>query len=78
VASAGWKSMRFGRRPVGCPRAARLPEDTQAIVVRLEPGTGGSAPARIHHHWHCACMIFGSLPVAGENVIVLWLRLGDS
>ena len=34
----GWKSMRFGRRLWICPHAASPPEDSQAIVVRLDPG----------------------------------------
>src|SRR5277367_3701424 len=33
-----WKSMRFGRRIWVLPREAALPEDSDAVVVRLEPG----------------------------------------
>src|ERR1700722_6566209 len=35
---ADWKSMRFGRRLWVCPTAAELPEDPNAVVVRLDPG----------------------------------------
>src|ERR1700731_3785956 len=34
----GWHSMRFGRRLWVCPREVAAPEDSQAIVVRLDPG----------------------------------------
>src|SRR5471030_2006166 len=34
----GWKPMRFGRRLWVCAREAQAPEDSQAIVVRLDPG----------------------------------------
>ena len=33
-----WKSMRFGRRLWVCPTAAELPDDPNAVVVRLDPG----------------------------------------
>jgi len=58
-----------------CPRAAEHPRTRKPSSVRLDPDWR-SAPARIPT---ALCLqIYGSLPVAGEKVIRLWLRLGDS
>jgi ribosomal protein L11 methyltransferase len=63
----GWKPMRFGRRLWVCAREDPAPEDTQAIVVRLDPGLAFGTGT---HPTTALCLqILDSLPVAGENVI---------
>jgi ribosomal protein L11 methyltransferase len=64
---AGWKSMRFGRRLWVCPRAADAPEDTQAIVVRLDPGLAFGTGT---HPTTALCLqILDSLPLADRTLI---------
>src|ERR1700722_12618286 len=62
-----WKSMRFGRRLWVCPTAADLPDDPNAVVVRLDPGLAfGPRP----HPTTALCrQIPDSLPVSGRNII---------
>jgi ribosomal protein L11 methyltransferase len=63
----GWKSMRFGRRLWVCPRAADAPEDSQAIVVRLDPGLAFGTGT---HPTTALCLqILDSLPLAGRTLI---------
>jgi ribosomal protein L11 methyltransferase len=62
-----WKSMRFGRRLWVCPTAAELPDDPNAVVVRLDPGLAFGTGT---HPTTALCLqILDSLPVAGRNVI---------
>src|SRR5450631_1578715 len=62
-----WKSMRFGRRLWVCPTAAALPEDPEAVVVRLDPGLAFGTGT---HPTTALCLqILDSLPVAGRSVI---------
>jgi ribosomal protein L11 methyltransferase len=62
-----WKSMRFGRRLWVCPTAAELPDDPDAVVVRLDPGLAFGTGT---HPTTALCLqILDSLPVAGRNVI---------
>ena len=62
-----WQSMRFGRRLWICPTAAELPEDTDAAVVRLDPGLAFGTGT---HPTTALCLqILDSLPVAGRTVI---------
>jgi ribosomal protein L11 methyltransferase len=64
---ADWKSMRFGRRLWVCPTAAALPEDPDAVVVRLDPGLAFGTGT---HPTTALCLqILDSLPVGGRNVI---------
>jgi ribosomal protein L11 methyltransferase len=64
---AGWKSMRFGRRLWICAREAEAPEDSQAIVVRLDPGLAFGTGT---HPTTALCLqILESLSVAGRTVI---------
>jgi ribosomal protein L11 methyltransferase len=63
----GWKSMRFGRRLWICPHAASPPEDSQAIVVRLDPGLAFGTGT---HPTTALCLqILESLPIAGRTLI---------
>jgi ribosomal protein L11 methyltransferase len=63
----GWKSMRFGRRLWICPRAASPPEDSQAIVVRLDPGLAFGTGT---HPTTALCLqVLESLPIAGRTLI---------
>src|SRR6202790_2788049 len=63
----GWKSMRFGRRLWVCPTSAELPDDPNAVVVRLDPGLAFGTGT---HPTTALCLqILDSLPVAGRNVI---------
>ena len=63
----GWKSMRFGRRLWVVPRAAEAPEDSQAIVVRLDPGLAFGTGT---HPTTALCLqILDSLPLAGRTLI---------
>src|SRR6202035_3223091 len=58
---------RFGRRLWVCAREDQAPEDTQAIVVRLDPGLAFGTGT---HPTTALCLqILDSLPLAGENVI---------
>jgi ribosomal protein L11 methyltransferase len=62
-----WKPMRFGRRLWVCPTAAALPDDPQAVVVRLDPGLAFGTGT---HPTTALCLqILESLPVAGRSVI---------
>jgi ribosomal protein L11 methyltransferase len=64
---ADWKSMRFGRRLWVCPTAADLPDDPNAVVVRLDPGLAFGTGT---HPTTALCLqILDSLPVTGRNVI---------
>jgi ribosomal protein L11 methyltransferase len=62
-----WKSMRFGRRLWVLPTSAELPDDPNAVVVRLDPGLAFGTGT---HPTTALCLqILDSLPVAGRNVI---------
>jgi ribosomal protein L11 methyltransferase len=64
---ADWKSMRFGLRLWVCPAAAALPDDPNAVVVRLDPGLAFGTGT---HPTTALCLqILDSLPVAGRTVI---------
>lgn len=64
---ADWKSMRFGRRLWVCPTAAELPDDPNAVVVRLDPGLAFGTGT---HPTTALCLqILDSLPVSGRRVI---------
>jgi ribosomal protein L11 methyltransferase len=64
---SGWESMRFGRRLWVCPREAQAPEDSQAVVVRLDPGLAFGTGT---HPTTALCLqILDSLSVAGRTVI---------
>ena len=64
---ADWKSLRFGRRLWVCPTAAALPDDPNAVVVRLDPGLAFGTGT---HPTTALCLqILDSLPVGGRNVI---------
>jgi len=64
---ADWKSMRFGRRLWVCPTAAELPDDPDAVVVRLDPGLAFGTGT---HPTTALCLqILDSLPVVGRSVI---------
>ena len=62
-----WKSMRFGRRLWIIPRAAELPADPDAVVVRLDPGLAFGTGT---HSTTALCLqILDSLPLSGRTVI---------
>ena len=62
-----WKSMRFGRRLWVCPTAAELPDDPNAVVVRLDPGLAFGTGT---HPTTALCLqILDSLPVSGRSLI---------
>jgi ribosomal protein L11 methyltransferase len=62
-----WKSMRFGRRLWVCPTAAELPDDPNAVVVRLDPGLAFGTGT---HPTTALCLqILDSLPLSGRSVI---------
>jgi ribosomal protein L11 methyltransferase len=64
---ADWKSMRFGRRLWVCPTLAGLPDDPDAIVVRLDPGLAFGTGT---HPTTALCLqILDSLSVTGRRVI---------
>jgi ribosomal protein L11 methyltransferase len=64
---ADWKSMRFGRRLWVCPTAAELPDDPNAVVVRLDPGLAFGTGT---HPTTALCLqILDSLPLSGRTVI---------
>jgi ribosomal protein L11 methyltransferase len=62
-----WKSMRFGRRLWVCPTSAELPDDPNAVVVRLDPGLAFGTGT---HPTTALCLqILDSLPIMDRNVI---------
>jgi ribosomal protein L11 methyltransferase len=62
-----WKSMRFGRRLWVCPTSAELPDDPNAVVVRLDPGLAFGTGT---HPTTALCLqILDSLPISGRSVI---------
>jgi ribosomal protein L11 methyltransferase len=62
-----WKSMRFGRRLWVCPTSAELPDDPDAVVVRLDPGLAFGTGT---HPTTALCLqILDSLPIMGRSVI---------
>jgi ribosomal protein L11 methyltransferase len=62
-----WKSMRFGRRLWVCPTAAPLPDDPDAVVVRLDPGLAFGTGT---HPTTALCLqILDSLPLSGRSAI---------
>jgi ribosomal protein L11 methyltransferase len=64
---ADWRSMRFGRRLWVCPTAAALPDDPDAVVVRLDPGLAFGTGT---HPTTALCLqILDSLPLLGRSVI---------
>jgi ribosomal protein L11 methyltransferase len=64
---ADWKSMRFGRRLWVCPTSAELPDDPDAVVVRLDPGLAFGTGT---HPTTALCLqILDSLPIMGRSVI---------
>jgi ribosomal protein L11 methyltransferase len=64
---ADWKSMRFGRRLWVCPTAAELPDDPDAVVVRLDPGLAFGTGT---HPTTALCLqILDSMQVSGRRVI---------
>jgi len=64
---ADWKSMRFGRRLWVCPTSAELPDEPEAVVVRLDPGLAFGTGT---HPTTALCLqILDSLPVMGRSVI---------
>jgi ribosomal protein L11 methyltransferase len=64
---SGWKSMRFGRRLWVCAIEARAPEDSQAIIVRLDPGLAFGTGT---HPTTALCLqILDSLSLTGRTVI---------
>ena len=63
----GWQSMRFGRRLWVCPTEAEPPHDSDAVVVRLDPGLAFGTGT---HPTTALCLqILESLPVAGRSII---------
>jgi ribosomal protein L11 methyltransferase len=63
----GWKSLRFGGRLWVCPAAADLPDDPNAVVVRLDPGLAFGTGT---HPTTALCLqILESLPITGRTVI---------
>ncbi|HEY4442713.1 MAG TPA: 50S ribosomal protein L11 methyltransferase [Steroidobacteraceae bacterium] len=64
---ADWKSMRFGRRLWVCPTSAELPDDPDAVVLRLDPGLAFGTGT---HPTTALCLqILDSLPIGGRSVI---------
>jgi len=62
-----WKSMRFGRRLWIIPRAAERPADSDAVVVRLDPGLAFGTGS---HPTTALCLqILDSLALSGRAVI---------
>jgi ribosomal protein L11 methyltransferase len=62
-----WTSMRFGRRLWVCPTSAELPDDPDAVVVRLDPGLAFGTGT---HPTTALCLqILDSLPIVGRSVI---------
>ena len=64
---AGWKPMRFGGRLWVCPTEADAPPDTDAVVVRLDPGLAFGTGT---HPTTALCLQFlDAMPLAGRSVI---------
>jgi len=64
---ADWKSMRFGRRLWVCPTTAAAPEDTNAVIVRLDPGLAFGTGT---HPTTAMCLqALESLPLSGRALI---------
>jgi ribosomal protein L11 methyltransferase len=62
-----WKSMRFGRRLWVVPSTGELPQDPDAVVVRLDPGLAFGTGT---HPTTAVCLqVLDSLPLAGRAVI---------
>ena len=62
-----WKSMRFGRRLWVVPSSGELPQDPDAVVVRLDPGLAFGTGT---HPTTALCLqVLESLPVQGRSVI---------
>jgi ribosomal protein L11 methyltransferase len=62
-----WKPMRFGRRLWVIPRKAELPQDPDAVVVRLDPGLAFGTGT---HPTTALCLqILDSLPIRGRTLI---------
>jgi ribosomal protein L11 methyltransferase len=62
-----WNSMRFGRRLWVVPSSGELPQDPDAVVVRLDPGLAFGTGT---HPTTALCLqILDSLPVQGRSVI---------
>ncbi len=62
-----WKPMRFGRRLWVCPTTSALPEDPQAVVVRLDPGLAFGTGT---HPTTALCLqMLDAMPLAGRSVI---------
>jgi ribosomal protein L11 methyltransferase len=62
-----WKSMRFGRRLWVCPTAADLPDDPDAVVVRLDPGLAFGTGT---HPTTALCLqVLDSLTLTARSVI---------
>jgi ribosomal protein L11 methyltransferase len=63
----GWKSMRFGRRLWVCPTTDSAPEDSDAIVVRLDPGLAFGTGS---HPTTALCLgVLDSFDLTGQTVI---------
>jgi len=62
-----WNSMRFGRRLWVCPHAADAPRDSDAVVVRLDPGLAFGTGT---HPTTALCLqILDALPLSGRSLI---------
>jgi hypothetical protein len=69
-----WKSMRFGRRLWVVPSAAELPQDPEAVVVRLDPGLAFGTGT---HPTTALCLqILDSVPLQGRSVIDYGIEVG--
>jgi ribosomal protein L11 methyltransferase len=63
----GWKPMRFGERLWVCPTEANAPQDTDAVVVRLDPGLAFGTGT---HPTTALCLQFlDAMPLTGRSVI---------
>jgi ribosomal protein L11 methyltransferase len=62
-----WKSQRFGARLWVCPTEAPMPAQTDAVVVRLDPGLAFGTGT---HPTTALCLeLLESLPLTGRSVI---------
>jgi ribosomal protein L11 methyltransferase len=62
-----WKPMRFGRRLWVCPTGAPAPEETEAVVVRLDPGLAFGTGT---HPTTALCLeMLDTLPLAGRTLV---------
>jgi ribosomal protein L11 methyltransferase len=62
-----WKPMRYGRRLWVCPTAAEAPEDSAAVIVRLDPGLAFGTGS---HPTTAMCLrVLDSLDLAGCTAI---------